>query len=364
MTKAGIAVLGCEQSMSMYPPMFRYAENAEFIAAVDIIKEKAEKARDMYGAKRVYTSIDEMLLDEDIDGVIVATPQYLHAEHVVKIAEAGKHVLCEKPMARTIDECDQMIEACERNGVILMPAHMKRFNRCFQLVKEMISEGQLGDVAQVRTQWDTYAQGTDSAYMKRRQWGGAALGYGSHTIDLCRWWLGEVETVSAEVSIGLKGREVDDQSVMVLRHVGGAVSVHSVSLVYHKPLLEEYTILGTEATLQMRVEGLWSYTSPLPFDMKLYKRGRLVEDVTPKILDNIDDTQRQSNHFLKEMEHFCDCIIGGKTPLITGIDGRKATEVSNAAYVSSWKKEKVALPLRESPDLEEFFTELAGLGKG
>ena len=96
MTKAGIAVLGCEQSMAMYAPMFRYLGDGEFIAAADIVKEKAEKARDMYGAKRAYTDIDEMLLDADIDGVIVATPHYLHAEHVVKIAEAGKHVLCEK----------------------------------------------------------------------------------------------------------------------------------------------------------------------------------------------------------------------------------------------------------------------------
>ena len=79
-----------------------------------------------------------MLLDADISGVIVATPHYLHAEHVVKIAEAGKHVLCEKPMARTIDECDRMIDACERNGVMLMPAHMKRFNWCFQLADRMI----------------------------------------------------------------------------------------------------------------------------------------------------------------------------------------------------------------------------------
>ena len=133
MRKAGLAVLGCEQSMAMYMPMFRYLENGEFIAAVDIIREKAERARDLYGAKAVYASIDEMLLDDRIDGVIIVTPHDLHAEHAVKIAAAGKHVLCEKPMARTIEECDRMIEACERNSVMLMPAHMKRFNRCFRL---------------------------------------------------------------------------------------------------------------------------------------------------------------------------------------------------------------------------------------
>ena len=78
MTKAGIAILGCEQSVAMYMPMFRYLNNGKFIAAVDIVEEKAEKARDVYGARRAYTSIDEMLLDADIDGVIVATPHYLH----------------------------------------------------------------------------------------------------------------------------------------------------------------------------------------------------------------------------------------------------------------------------------------------
>ena len=347
--------------MAMYMPMFRYLENGEFIAAVDIIREKAERARDLYGAKAVYASIDEMLLDDRIDGVIIVTPHDLHAEHAVKIAAAGKHVLCEKPMARTIEECDRMIEACERNSVMLMAAHMKRFNRCFRLATQMLRDGRLGDVVQVRTQWDVPGDTTDEAYMRLPKWGCACIGYGSHTIDLCRWWLGEVETVSAELSIGLKGREVDDQSVMLLRHESGAVSLHCVSLVYHKPMIEAYTIMGTDATLQMRFEGQWSYISPMPFDMKLFQHGRLTEDLTPSIQDNIDDELRTNNHFLKEMEHFCDCIVHGKTPLASGIDGRKATEVSNAACLSSWQKEKVTLPLSQSPDLEKFFRELAGM---
>lgn len=151
MNKVKLGIVGCgSTTRCMYGPIFKYLENGKFVAASDIEEEHARWAQNMYQANEIYTDRDQMLDDANIDAVIVGTPVYSHLDDVIAIAESGKHVLCEKPMARTVAECDQMIQACEHNGVILMVAFMKRFNKCFLQAKQMIEKGDLGRVFQVR----------------------------------------------------------------------------------------------------------------------------------------------------------------------------------------------------------------------
>ena len=141
MNKVKLGIVGCgSTTRCMYGPIFKYLENGEFVAASDIEEEHARWAQNMYQANEIYTDRDQMLADANIDAVIVGTPVYSHLDDVIAIAESGKHVLCEKPMARTVAECDQMIQACEQNGVILMVAFMKRFNKCFLQAKKMIEK--------------------------------------------------------------------------------------------------------------------------------------------------------------------------------------------------------------------------------
>ena len=104
----------------MYGPIFKYLSNGEFTAAMDPNKTRLERVKRLYHPKELYTEVDEMLKKADIEAVIIGSPVFLHKEQVIKAAEAGKHVLCEKAMARTIEECDEMIEVYEENKVTLM----------------------------------------------------------------------------------------------------------------------------------------------------------------------------------------------------------------------------------------------------
>jgi predicted dehydrogenase len=369
MKRVKIGVVGCGSAVKiMYGPMFKYLEGGEFTAAMDIDESVAKWAQSMYGAKKIYTDLDEMLENADIEAVIIATPPAFHEKQVIMAAKSGKHILCEKPLGRTIEECDNMIKACRENNVLLMIGFMKRFNRCFKLAKEMIEKGKLGNVFEVKIDWGGSSSGILRTEERLKKWGWkkglASLGgvlqdCGTHTLDLCRWWLGEIKTVSGEAFIVDNEGEVEDQAIAICHHENGGVSLHCIGFSSQRPYVELFEINGTKTTLRMKNLGRTeSWTTSEPLDMKLYKKGHLVEDITPLNLENIDLELKKNNQFLKELEHFCKCVRTDKKVSPDGEDGKKAIEVVNAIYLSSWRNEKINLPLEKTPDLKEFFEEL------
>ncbi|HID95419.1 MAG TPA: hypothetical protein EYP53_05100 [Candidatus Latescibacteria bacterium] len=174
--------------------------------------------------------------------------------------------------------------------------------------------------------------------------------------------MGEIETVSGEISIIRKENEVEDQVAAILRHVNGGISIHHQTRMTHKPLNEYYLIDGTKASLEIEFGPAWSFVSFEPFRMHLYERGNRVTDVTRYNDFDIDAEVSRSGRYKKELEHFCDCILNDKTPLVTGEDGRKAIEAINAVYLSSQTGQKIRLPLKESPDLEVLFRRMPNRG--
>ena len=361
--KVKLGIIGCGATTEiMYGPILRYLENGELIAVMDIDESRAKRAQSMHGVKKAYTDLDEMLKDDEIEAVIIGSPVFLHQQHVVSAAQAGKHILCEKPMARTIEECDEIIRVCRENKVILMVAFMKRFDKSMKYAYELIEKGRLGKVFQVLCNWSFYMPGTISAWRDSLStWGGLFQDHGSHTVDLCRWWMGDIETVSGEISILYKKREVEDQAVVIFRHKNGGISIHRMSRMVHKRDIEYYLIDGSRASLEIE-HGAGSFSSIHPFSMKLHEKGRKVTNITRHNVANLDEEIRKSGRYKKELEHFCDCVLNNKTPLTRGEDGRKAIEAINALYLSSWKGEKVKLPLKKSPNMEKLFIEIRNKG--
>jgi len=361
--KLGIAGCGKGGTYVMYAPILRYLENGYVTALMDPDPAALERMRPYCPHAVTFTDYDAFLAEADMDAVIIASPVFFHCEQTVKAASAGKHVLCEKPMARTIGECDAMIAACRKAGVVLMIAFMKRFDKSFRRAKEMIEAGELGRVFQVRCNWSWLGAypGGEGWRAWLRTWGGIFQDHGSHTIDLCRWWLGDVETVSGEIQIVRAGYEVEDTAMATLRHAGGALSLHHMTAATHKPLIEYYLIDGTRASLEIECGPVWSFISTEPFRMTLYEGGRTTRDLTLYNKPNLDDEQRASHRYLKELEHFCDCVQRNAEPLTPGEDGRAAIEAINAVYLSSWRGEKVHLPLQEEPDLEARFRAMCPL---
>jgi len=362
MKKVGLGIIGCGwAARDLYEPAFRFLKNGRVVAVMDINESKAKFLKELYGVPRYYTDLDDMLRDKEVEAVVVLTPPHHHLEPVVKSAEAGKHVYCEKPMAPTVQEADRMIEACRRNKVKFMIAFMKRFNKSFRFVKKLIDEDQLGSVFELRARWDNARVGkmSETQYrLKLISGGGFLQEDGSHPLDICRWWLGDVEEVNAYVAIIAPDRhETDDMACVTMRHKSGAISTLHITMITHTKGEESYELYGTKGTLIMK----WLYhssRSPEPALIHLYRNSREVQDLTLSSSWNPLQELRDNWQYLRELEHFCECILHDKEPYCTGEDGRAVVEIVNAAYISAWKHERIRLPLKVTPDLKEFFIEL------
>ena len=362
MKKVGLGIIGCGwAARDLYEPAFRFLENGRIVAVMDIDESKAKFLKELYDVPRCYTNLDEMLRDKEVDAVVVLTPPHHHLEPVVKSAEAGKHVYCEKPMAPTLEEADRMIEACRKNDVKFMIAFMKRFNKSFRFVKDLIDKGQLGSVFELRARWDNarVKRMPESQYrLKLISGGGFLQEDGSHALDICRWWLGDVEEINAYMAIVAPERhETEDVACVTMKHKGGAISTLHITMITHRTGEESYELFGTKGTLVMR----WLYhssRSPEPALIHLYRNSREVQDLTLSSSWNPLQELRSNWQYLRELEHFCYCILHDVEPYCTGEDGRAVVEMVNAAYLSAWKNERIRLPLKKVPDLREFFAEL------
>ncbi|MBD3383472.1 hypothetical protein GF407_00975 [candidate division KSB1 bacterium] len=362
MKKINLGLIGCGLGAgALYGSFFDYLENGRLIACMDIDKKRAEILKKQTGAAYLYTDLDEMLANDEIDAVIVVTPTNYHAEQVVKAAEAGKHVFCEKPMAPTIEEADQMIDACNHYNVRLQIALMKRFNNSFLKVKEIVDSGRLGDIFELRAIWDNARTraSAEGNYRHRLISGGGYLQEdGSHPIDICRWFMGEVDSVSGHVMLVAGNRfENDDLDLVVMKHRNGSMSSLHITMLTHRRGLESYEIFGTKATLLME----WKFHSTHSLEpgiIKIYENAGQVTDVTLETSWNPHEELIDNWQYLNELRHFCDCILYDKTPRVGGDDGRAAVEIINAAYLSAMLNKTVKLPLESSPDLNSLFTRL------
>jgi len=370
-----LGIVGCGMAtMVMYTPVLRYVEQGVVTALCDPDQAALDRVNRYFPAARTYRDYGEFLRTANVDALLLATPVNLHMQQVIQAAEAGKHIMCEKPMARTLAECDAMTQACDAAGVTLMIGFMKRFDKSMRHAKTLIDQGQLGTLYNVTADWRGQLPRSgrgelEAVAMARSQvWrskletlGGVYQDLGSHTTDLARWWLGEISTVSGEFSILQPGNQVEDNALGVYVHNSGARSVHMVGL-SGKPSAETYQIDGSKAALQIEFSPA-SHASTEPFKMTLFEAGGACRvDETRYNQWALELELAASARYKCEIDHFCECVLERKPPLTSAQDGRKAIEAINAVYLSAYLGEKIRLPLELTPDLERIFVEMKHRG--
>jgi UDP-N-acetylglucosamine 3-dehydrogenase len=332
MTKLKIAVIGCG-SIAQHRHLLEYKANeeVEITAVCDIVKERVEAIAQLYAAK-AYTDYKELLEAESVDAVSVCLPNYLHAPVSIDALQAGCHVLCEKPMATSREEAEQMIQAAEANGKKLMIAHNQRFVPSHVKAKELIEEGALGKVYSFRTAfghggpegWS--AEGEDSWFFKKEQAFIGAMGdLGVHKADLLRYILGQ-EFVDVAGFVENNAKEnitVDDNAVCILRTANGIVGTMAASWAYNPSEDNSTVIYGEKGTLRLEEDPVYSLIAQ-------YTNGDVVNYELGKIQSN-DEGGQSDSHVI---DHFVDCILNDKQPLIDGEEGLKSLEVILGAIQS------------------------------
>ena len=292
----------------------------------------------------------------------MGTPPNLHAEHIEQFASRGKHILCEKPMAATVQQCQRIIDACRDNGVKLQMGHMKRFMRGNQRVKAIIDSGVLGKIFMAECHWDCAVPGLIGTYREQKVTiGGNLQDHGPHAFDLIRWWTGnDILEVSASIRSVHAGRPTEDAGAAILEHENGMFSYHHdrmTRISYGREQSQDvYRIYGTDGTLVVRNDHHFPTMSLESPEIILYRGpGGSVQRLEVHHGWNVDDSMIMNFPFYNQLEAFCECILDDTEPRVSGEDGLQVIEAVVAAYVSSLRGEKVKLPFREEIDLVELF---------
>ena len=248
-------ILGCGDVAEYKggPPLYT-VDDSELIAVMRRDRAKAEDFAKRHGAKRVYSDIDDLLADDELNAIYIATPPYLHYEHTLRTAQAGKHVLCEKPMAMTVEECQGMVGACHDAGVTLMLAYYRNFYPNIVKMKALMDEGAIGDVVLARVNhtgfYDPNRHELSSWRVNRDVSGGGVLmDLGSHRISLLQYLMGDIESVEGYAETVYLDIEVDDSTVFTLRFDGGAHAVVNVNWNVGVSI-DDVEVYGTEGALR------------------------------------------------------------------------------------------------------------------
>lgn len=335
-----VGVLGCG-TIARVRHLLEYDNNKEVeIAAVcDIVEERAEEMAKLYGAK-AFTDYRDVLENKEIDVISICLPNYLHASVTIAALNAGKHVLCEKPMATSKDEAEAMIAAGKLNEKKLMIAHNQRFVASHQKAKEIIESGKLGKIYSFFTtfghpgpeEWsidraESWFFNKDQAFI------GAMGDLGVHKADLMRYLLGDFSEVGAFIETNAKqNTDVDDNAVCILRTESGIIGTLTASWAYVTGGDNSTIIYGENGTLRLEADPVYSL-------IEEYRDGTIINHQLEKIQTNEEGGQSNSSI----IDYFVTSILENTEPPIPGEEGMKSLEVILAAIESQETRQIVSL---------------------
>ena len=329
-----MGVIGLGRMGQLYTNLLSSQINGAKLYAVAEIHEQARsRVAGEFDITRAFADFHELLALPELDAVIIATPTSTHHDLVVAAAEAGKAILCEKPLALTLAETRSAQEAVARAQVPLQVGFMRRFDAAYQKAKTLIDNGQIGFPVTFKSlSRDPFCPRPE--YADPAKSGGLILDMAIHDFDLARWLMSsEVERVTAEgntlVCKVLESVGDIDNALINMRFVSGALGNIEVSrnAFYGYDIRTE--ILGSEGAVTV---GVHQYTPVL-----LLTRAGAQHDITPYLMERFGDAYRA------QLQHFVDCLTNGQPPLVSGADALAAYEIGVAATRSFQTGRPIAL---------------------
>jgi predicted dehydrogenase len=335
MEPIGIGLIGCGGMGRGLAQSLQGVEGARLVAVSDVAEEAGQQAAAEFQVP-YYRDYRELLDRQEVQGVIVAAPQFVHAEATVAAAEAGKHIFCEKPMATNVADCDRMIAAAEAAGVKLMIGQVCRFHGVHSTVKRLVAEGVLGQptcmmVHRLGGGWGQVWR--QSWRMSKERSGGTLMEVNAHEIDFLLWVCGEARQVYAAGGNYITPQmDYPDIALITITFRNGAVGfLHS----------SQATLFGGYGGRLDGTEGSAEFPSIWGENAGVRYRRHDAPEATFLPLSEME----VGNPVQKELAAFITAIRTDTAPPITGRDGRAAVEVAQAAYQSMETGQPVTLPL-------------------
>ncbi len=223
--KWGVIGAGGIADRRTIPEMVKVADNSELVALMDLSPDAVKRVAAKYGVSATYTDEEDLLSDPQVEAVYIATPQNAHHRQVLAAAKHGKHNFCEKPMATSLSDAEEMIAACDKAGVLLGFDYMMRFNIHNQKIREYVQSGALGRPVMGRAELTCWFPPIPGAWRQKREiaYGGSLIDMGSHCLDLLEWIFdSRISEVFAFHDNLVHPYDVEDTSTTVLRFENGA----------------------------------------------------------------------------------------------------------------------------------------------
>lgn len=311
------AVVGCGTAANhIHLPALR-AAGVEVTVFASRSRSSAEATRDAWGSGTVADAWQDGVGRDDVDAVLIATPNAQHRDVAIVAAAAGKHVLVDKPIACTTAEADEMIAAAAAHAVVVVPFQNTRFMAPFVAAHDAVHRGMVGDLTGLRAAFghagpQTWAPGASWFFERAQSGGGCLIDLGVHVIDLVRFVTGdEITSVSAEVN-GRTG-DVETDAQLLVRMAGGAIGTVHASWSSRPGPDHQLTIVGTEGTLHL--DG----------------RTPLTRFAADGPRTRVELPTREGS----PLDEFLAAVRGERPPSVTAADGRAAVAVVEAAYRSA-----------------------------
>ena len=313
MNAVPFGLIGCgDIARKRVAPALRDLSSCELVAVSRAQTSLAASFASEFGAKRWYPDWLDLLNDKEIQAVYIATPVHLHAEQTIAGAEAGKHVLCEKPMGLNVAECDRMIDACRRNKVTLGIAYYRHFYPVVRRMKEIISSGEIGTplIAQANAfEWFDPPPSLPRAWLlnKEQSGGGPMFDFGCHRIEVLLNLFGDIKDVNAIASNRFFWREVEDVAVASFQFKQGTCATLTVAHSAKEPQ-DTFKVFGSKGSLHVSVMNTGSLRV-------VSEAGERTESHPPA-----------ANIHQPLIEDFAAAILEKREPIVTGEIGRAVAE--------------------------------------
>lgn len=335
MEKVRIAVVGAGHVAQIaHIPAYSNHPDVELTAIVEDDPAKGRKVQSQFGFKSVYEDLNQMLEKEDVDAVDICTPNYLHAPMAIAALRSGRHVLCEKPMARNAREAEQMVKAADEAKRHLMVAMNNRFRDDVRILRTFIERGELGEIQMVKTGWLRRVH-----EWRERSWftqmgkagGGVLLDLGIALTDLAIWVAGLEQPTRVSCSVYGKTRKnsVEESACAMVHFKSGSCLIVEVSWNLKTPTDVTYLqLFGSNGAAVMH-----------PLTIHKAMHGHLV-NVTPELNTKVNFYKAS---YQEEVSHFIECIREDKTPLTTGREAWQVIKILDAMYESAAAQSEISL---------------------
>lgn len=337
----GFAIVGAGMIASFHLKALSEIPDARVVAVVDSVPEALGRFKEKNNIQvDTYTSLPQALERKDVDIVIVSTPSGAHMEPAVAAANAGKHVVVEKPLEVTLERCDAIINACDKNKVKLCTIFPSRFADSNRTLKEAVDAGRFGRLTLGETTckwWRSQAYYDQGGWRgtKKLDGGGALMNQAIHNVDLLLWMMGPAkQVVGFAERLAHERIEVEDTCVACIRFASGAMGVIEATTSVHPGYPKTIAVHGDKGSAVIEQDDVlrWDFSPELEQDQVIRQRfaqkvGASGGSSDPSAISHVGHT--------KQLTDFVQAIQSGKAPMVDGREGRRAVEVILAVYESA-----------------------------